>query len=79
MARLTEFDRNDVMALGKAEVVCEKVMESLLDEFYENVSDEEIAARQKDVNWKFDPSTCHKFLQVFTRNVTSTARGATWY
>ena len=43
------------------------------------VSDEEIAARQKDVDWKFDPSTCHKFLQVFTRNVTSTARGATWY
>ena len=43
------------------------------------VSDEEIAARQKEVDWKFDPSSCHKFLQVFTRNVTSTARGATWY
>ena len=44
-----------------------------------DVSDEEIAVRQKEVDWKFDPTTCHKFLQVFTRNVTSTARGATWY
>lgn len=44
-----------------------------------DVSDEEIAERQKHVKWEFDPSCCHKFLQLFVRNVTSTARGARWF
>ncbi len=43
-----------------------------------DVSCEEIAERRKHVDWEFDPASCHKFLQLFTRNVSSTARGAAW-
>ncbi|MDD5728843.1 MAG: dihydroxy-acid dehydratase [Victivallales bacterium] len=42
------------------------------------LSDEEIRRRQEQVDWKFNVPSCHPFLRLFARNVTSTAKGATW-
>lgn len=44
-----------------------------------DVSDEVIAERLTKVNWKLDESKFKPFLRLFARNVTSTAKGATWY
>ncbi|AWI09702.1 dihydroxy-acid dehydratase [Ereboglobus luteus] len=43
-----------------------------------DVSDEEIKRRQAAVTWEFDETKYSRFLRLFTRNVTSTAKGATW-
>ncbi len=43
------------------------------------VSDEEIADRLTRVDWKLEESKFKPFLRLFARNVTSTAKGATWY
>ena len=43
------------------------------------VSEEEIKQRQSEVKWEFDSKNCTPFLRMFARNVTSTAKGATWY
>ena len=43
------------------------------------VSDEEIADRLSRVDWKLEESKFKPFLRLFARNVTSTAKGATWY
>ncbi len=57
------------------------------DEIYVNVkdrvirmevSDEVIAERLSKVDWKLEESKFKPFLRMFTRNVTSTAKGATW-
>lgn len=57
------------------------------DEIYVNVkdrvirmevSDEAIADRLSKVDWKLEESKFKPFLRMFTRNVTSTAKGATW-
>ncbi len=42
------------------------------------VSDEEIARRLENVDWKLEESKFKPFLRMFARNVTSTAKGATW-
>lgn len=43
------------------------------------ISDEEIKKRQAQIDWKFSVPNCRPFLRLFARNVTSTAKGATWY
>lgn len=43
-----------------------------------DVSDEEIQARLKEVAWEIDLSDVKPMLRTFVRNVTSTAKGATW-
>ncbi len=43
-----------------------------------NVSDEDIVARLADVNWELDLKNIKPMLRAFARNVTSTAKGATW-
>lgn len=43
------------------------------------VSDEEIADRLSKVDWHLEESKFKPFLRLFARNVTSTAKGATWY
>ncbi|MDR0901846.1 MAG: dihydroxy-acid dehydratase [Opitutaceae bacterium] len=43
-----------------------------------DVSDGEIKRRQAAVTWKFEEGKYSRFLRLFTRNVTSTAKGATW-
>ena len=57
------------------------------DEIYINVekrliqaelSDEEIAERLSKVDWKLEEAKFKPFLRLFARNVTSTAKGATW-
>ena len=42
------------------------------------LSDEEIAKRISEVDWKFQGEKFKPFLRLFARNVTSTAKGATW-
>ncbi|MBE7092915.1 MAG: dihydroxy-acid dehydratase [Clostridiales bacterium] len=42
------------------------------------LSDEEIAKRLSEVDWKFQGEKFKPFLRLFARNVTSTAKGATW-
>ena len=57
------------------------------DEIYINVekrllqaklTDEEIADRLSRVDWKLEEKKFKPFLRLFARNVTSTAKGATW-
>ncbi|NLE55087.1 MAG: dihydroxy-acid dehydratase [Lentisphaerae bacterium] len=43
------------------------------------LSDAEIKRRQAQVDWTFNVPNCRPFLRLFARNVTSTAKGATWY
>ncbi|NMA47376.1 MAG: dihydroxy-acid dehydratase [Lentisphaerae bacterium] len=43
------------------------------------LSDDEIKQRQAQVDWTFNVPDCRPFLRLFARNVTSTAKGATWY
>lgn len=43
------------------------------------VSDEEIRTRLSNVDWALEESKFKPFLRLFARNVTSTAKGATWY
>ncbi|HQO56421.1 MAG TPA: dihydroxy-acid dehydratase [Clostridia bacterium] len=42
------------------------------------VSDEEIQERFKTVDWQLEASKFKPFLRLFAKNVTSTAKGATW-
>lgn len=42
------------------------------------LTDEEIANRLEKVDWKFEGDQYKPFLRLFARNVTSTAKGATW-
>ncbi len=42
------------------------------------VSDEEIQDRLAKVDWKLEEAKFKPFLRLFARNVTSTAKGATW-
>ena len=42
------------------------------------VSDEEIAKRLSEVDWELDGAKFKPFLRLFAKNVTSTAKGATW-
>ncbi len=42
------------------------------------LSDDVIKERQAAVDWKFNVPNCRPFLSLFARNVTSTAKGATW-
>jgi dihydroxy-acid dehydratase len=42
------------------------------------VSEAEIAKRLEAVDWKLNESKFKPFLRLFARNVTSTAKGATW-
>ena len=43
-----------------------------------DVSDEEIAKRFEKVDWKLESAKFKPFLRLFAKNVTSTAKGATW-
>jgi dihydroxy-acid dehydratase len=43
------------------------------------LTDEEIEERMNQVDWKLEESKFKPFLRLFARNVTSTAKGATWY
>lgn len=43
-----------------------------------NLTDEQIAERMSKVDWKLEESKFKPFLRLFARNVTSTAKGATW-
>ncbi len=47
MTQLSEAERADVMALGRAEVVCGKVRDALFDDFYEDVTDDDIGKVRK--------------------------------
>ncbi|MBR5382727.1 MAG: dihydroxy-acid dehydratase, partial [Clostridia bacterium] len=42
------------------------------------VSDEEIADRLAKVDWKLESKKFKPYLRLFAKNVTSTAKGATW-
>ena len=42
------------------------------------LTDDEIADRMSKVDWKLEESKFKPMLRVFARNVTSTAKGATW-
>lgn len=42
------------------------------------VSDEEIAKRFESVDWELEAAKFKPFLRLFAKNVTSTAKGATW-
>ena len=42
------------------------------------LSDEEIAKRLSEVDWELDGAKFKPFLRLFAKNVTSTAKGATW-
>lgn len=42
------------------------------------VSDEEIERRLSEVDWKLEEEKFKPFLRLFAKNVTSTAKGATW-
>ena len=39
----------------------------------------EIEKRLAQVNWRLEEEKFKPFLRLFARNVTSTAKGATWY
>ena len=43
------------------------------------VEDAEIEKRLAQVNWRLEEEKFKPFLRLFARNVTSTAKGATWY
>lgn len=42
------------------------------------LTDEEIEERMSQVDWKLEEEKFKPFLRLFARNVTSTAKGATW-
>ena len=43
-----------------------------------NLTDEEIRDRMSRVDWKLEEEKFKPLLRLFARNVTSTAKGATW-
>ena len=43
------------------------------------VEEAEIEKRLAQVNWRLEEEKFKPFLRLFARNVTSTAKGATWY
>ena len=43
-----------------------------------DISDEEIAKRLSEVDWKLQEEKFKPFLRLFARNVSSTAKGAAW-
>ena len=43
-----------------------------------DLTDEEIAKRLDAVDWKLQEEKFKPFLRLFARNVSSTAKGATW-
>ncbi len=42
------------------------------------VPEAEIKTRQAQVDWHFNAAGYSRFLRLFARNVSSTAKGATW-
>lgn len=53
MAKLADAEKAEVAVLGKTEVICDKVRDALFDDFYENVTEEEIG---KVAKWGDDLS-----------------------
>ena len=43
-----------------------------------DLTDEEITKRLNEVDWKLQEEKFKPFLRLFARNVSSTAKGATW-
>ena len=67
--------RGPLAAVEDGDVIHINVRERVINA---ELTDKEIADRMSKVDWKLEEAKFKPLLRLFARNVTSTAKGATW-